>query len=68
VPVAAAATAVHLTSPGPAAIDPVAAGLLLAGSLPTIALLRRWSPAIPDRAHAVAYLGLLGAALATVLL
>jgi hypothetical protein len=39
--VAAAATAVYLASPGPAAIDPVAAGLLLAGSLPTIALLRR---------------------------
>ncbi|MEA5362846.1 sulfite exporter TauE/SafE family protein [Amycolatopsis sp., V23-08] len=66
-PVAAVATAVYLTAPGPAAIDPAAAGLLLAGSLPTIALLRRWSPAIPDRAHAVAYLGLLGAALVTVL-
>ncbi|WP_328615604.1 sulfite exporter TauE/SafE family protein [Amycolatopsis sp. NBC_00355] len=66
-PVAVAATAVYLATPGPAAIDPSAAALLLAGSLPTIALLRRRSPSIPDRAHAVAYLGLLGAALATML-
>ncbi len=66
-PVAAVATAVYLVAPGPAALDPVAAGLLLAGSLPAIAVLRRWPPAIPDRAHAVAYLGLLGAALVTVL-
>ena len=66
-PVAAVATAVYLAAPGPAALDPVAAGLLLAGSLPTIAVLRRWPPAIPDRAHAVAYLALLGAALVTVL-
>ncbi|MEU8636157.1 sulfite exporter TauE/SafE family protein [Amycolatopsis sp. NPDC048633] len=67
-PVAAVATAVYLAAPGPTAIDPVAAGLLLAGSLPTIAVLRRWPPAIPDRAHAVAYLALLGAALVTVLM
>lgn len=66
-PVAAVATAVYLLAPGPSAIDPVAAGLLLAGSLPTIAALRRWPPAIPDRAHAVAYLVLLGAALVAVL-
>ncbi|MEV6629028.1 TSUP family transporter, partial [Amycolatopsis sp. NPDC051114] len=66
-PVAAVATAVYLAAPGPAALDPAAAGLLLAGSLPTIAVLRRWPPAIPDRAHAVAYLALLGAALVTVL-
>lgn len=65
-PVAAVATTVYLASPGQAAIDPAAAGLLLAGSLPTIAALRRWPPAIPDRAHAVAYLALLGAALVTV--
>jgi uncharacterized membrane protein YfcA len=44
----------------------LAAGLaLLAGSLPTIALVRRLTVRIPDRAHAVAYVGLLGAALAT---
>jgi uncharacterized membrane protein YfcA len=66
-PVAAVATAVYLATPGPATLDPVAASLLLAGSLPTIAVLRRWPPAIPDRAHAVAYLVLLGAALVTVL-
>lgn len=67
-PVAAVATAIYLAAPGPAAIDPAAAALLPAGSLPTIALLRRWPPAIPDRAHAVAYLGLLAAALAAALL
>ncbi|MCR6489063.1 sulfite exporter TauE/SafE family protein [Amycolatopsis sp. OK19-0408] len=66
-PVAAVATVVYLAAPGPAAIDPLAAGLLLAGSLPTVAILRRWPPAIPDRAHAFAYLALLGAALAAVL-
>ncbi|MFJ9779784.1 sulfite exporter TauE/SafE family protein [Amycolatopsis sp. NPDC101161] len=66
-PVAAVATAVYLLAPGPSAVDTVAAGLLLAGSLPTIAVLRRWAPVIPDRAHAVAYLVLLGAALVAVL-
>ncbi|MFJ7219375.1 sulfite exporter TauE/SafE family protein [Amycolatopsis sp. NPDC098790] len=66
-PVAAVATAVHLAAPGPPAVDPAAAALLLAGSLPSIAVLRRWPPAIPDRAHAVAYLALLAAALGTVL-
>ncbi|RSM63741.1 permease [Amycolatopsis sp. WAC 01376] len=44
-------------------IDLVAAGALLCGSLPTIAVTRRVVGRIPDRAHAIAYLALLAAAL-----
>ncbi|MEV4430617.1 sulfite exporter TauE/SafE family protein [Streptomyces sp. NPDC049602] len=40
-------------------VDPYAAGALLLGALPVIALLRRRPPRIPDRVHACAYLGLL---------
>ena len=40
-------------------IDPVAAGALLLGALPVIAVLRRRPPRIPDRVYAWAYIGLL---------
>ncbi|MFF8381977.1 TSUP family transporter [Streptomyces sp. NPDC015661] len=40
-------------------VDPYAAGALLLGALPVIAVLRRRPPRIPDRVHACAYLGLL---------
>ncbi|WAJ42694.1 sulfite exporter TauE/SafE family protein [Mycobacterium sp. Aquia_216] len=68
-PIAVVGTAVYLLA-SPAAIHPgqigyvslTAMAALLAGSVPTIALARRvlagWK--IPDRAHAVAYLTLLG--------
>ncbi|MFF0473657.1 sulfite exporter TauE/SafE family protein [Streptomyces sp. NPDC004284] len=42
-------------------VDPYAAGALLLGALPVIAVLRRRPPRIPDRVHACAYLGLLAA-------
>ncbi|MFB7512600.1 sulfite exporter TauE/SafE family protein [Streptomyces sp. NPDC056144] len=42
-------------------VDPGAAGALLLGALPVIAVLRRRPPRIPDRAHAWAYLLLLAA-------
>ncbi|GAA1937529.1 sulfite exporter TauE/SafE family protein [Streptomyces durmitorensis] len=41
-------------------IDVRAAGALLLGALPVIAVLRRRPPRIPDRVHAWAYVGLLG--------
>ncbi|MGW3200527.1 sulfite exporter TauE/SafE family protein [Streptomyces sp. NPDC001118] len=41
-------------------VDVRAAGALLLGALPVIAVLRRRPPAIPDRAYAWAYLALLG--------
>ena len=69
-PVAVVATAVYLTLPGAGAggtVDLLAAAALLAGSLPTIPLARRVLPRIPDRVHAVAYVGLLLVALAAVL-
>ncbi|WP_410664309.1 sulfite exporter TauE/SafE family protein [Amycolatopsis sp. lyj-84] len=47
-------------------IDLVAAGALLCGSLPAIAVTRRVVGRIPDRAHAIAYLALLGAALVAI--
>ncbi|MER5206109.1 sulfite exporter TauE/SafE family protein [Streptomyces sp. NPDC002825] len=40
-------------------VDPYAAGALLLGALPVIAVLRRRPLRIPDRVHACAYLGLL---------
>ncbi|MEU7391880.1 sulfite exporter TauE/SafE family protein [Streptomyces tanashiensis] len=40
-------------------VDPYAAGALLLGALPVIAVLRRRPPRIPDRVHACAYLALL---------
>ncbi len=49
-------------------IDLVAAGALLCGSLPTIAVTRRVVGRIPDRAHAIAYLGLLVAALIAIVI
>ncbi|SEB76714.1 TSUP family transporter [Streptomyces sp. TLI_105] len=69
--VALPAVAVSLAaSPPPAAtatgtglvglVDPSAAGALLLGALPVIAVLRRRPPRIPDRVHAGAYLALLG--------
>ncbi|PWV55335.1 hypothetical protein BDW27_103339 [Nocardiopsis sp. L17-MgMaSL7] len=44
-------------------VDLVAGALLLAGSLPTIALVRRLVGRIPDRAHAVSYVILLAVVL-----
>lgn len=69
-PVAALATVIYLTVPtsdGTHGVDLLAGALLLAGSLPTIAVAKRLLPAIPDRAHAVAYVGLLVLALVAVL-
>ncbi|MDT8912553.1 sulfite exporter TauE/SafE family protein [Amycolatopsis sp. PS_44_ISF1] len=68
-PVALVATAVYASAgPGPAGyVDPAAALALLAGSLPTIALVRRFAGRLPDRVHVVAYLGLLVVALVAVL-
>ncbi|WP_029391130.1 sulfite exporter TauE/SafE family protein [Streptomyces xiaopingdaonensis] len=40
-------------------VDPVAAGALLLGALPVIAVVRRRPPRIPDRVHAWTYIGLL---------
>ncbi|MGY6650989.1 sulfite exporter TauE/SafE family protein [Amycolatopsis sp. TRM77291] len=70
-PVAVIGTAVYafaVTGPAPGAahlgyIDLVAAGALLCGSLPAIAVTRRVVGRIPDRAHAIAYLALLATAL-----
>lgn len=42
-------------------VDPRAAGALLLGALPVIAVLRRRPPSIPDRLHAWTYVGLLAA-------
>ncbi|ROQ36149.1 hypothetical protein EDD98_5232 [Streptomyces sp. PanSC19] len=55
-PPAAAATGTGLIG----LVDPYAAGALLLGALPVIAVLRRRPPRIPDRLHACAYLALLG--------
>ncbi|MEU6624995.1 sulfite exporter TauE/SafE family protein [Streptomyces litmocidini] len=55
-PPAAAATGAGLIG----LVDPYAAGALLLGALPVIAVLRRRPPRIPDRLHACAYLALLG--------
>jgi hypothetical protein len=69
-PVAVVATVVYLMAPtgaGGGNVDLVAGAALLAGSLPTIPLARRLLPRIPDRAHAVAYVVLLVAALVGVL-
>ncbi len=48
-------------------IDLTAAGALLCGSLPSIAVTRRVVGRIPDRAHAIAYLALLAAALIAII-
>ncbi|MCE3550205.1 sulfite exporter TauE/SafE family protein [Pseudonocardia sp. RS11V-5] len=69
-PVAVVATAVYLTVPAPdgsRGVDLLAGALLLAGSLPTIGVVRRLLPHVPDRVHAVAYVGLLVVALVAVL-
>ncbi|RJQ79454.1 sulfite exporter TauE/SafE family protein [Pseudonocardiaceae bacterium YIM PH 21723] len=66
--VAIVAVLVYLSGPGvTGSVDPVAAAALLAGSLPAIAVVRRWCPPIPDRAHALAYIGLLIASLAVII-
>lgn len=65
-PVAAVGTVIYILA-APAGwttghlgyIDLVAAAALLGGSLPTIAVVRRVVGRIPDRQHAVAYIGLL---------
>lgn len=49
------------------AVDLRAAGLLLLGGIPTVVLLRRRRPRIPDRAHAWGYVVLLAVVLATML-
>ncbi|AGM08474.1 hypothetical protein AORI_5891 [Amycolatopsis keratiniphila] len=49
-------------------VDLVAAGALLCGSLPAIAVTRRVVGRIPDRAHAIAYLALLVAALIAIVI
>ncbi|MFL1379694.1 MULTISPECIES: sulfite exporter TauE/SafE family protein [unclassified Nocardiopsis] len=76
-PVALAGTAVYaLLGTGGAgagqgyagSVDLVAAGLLLAGSLPAIAVARRHVARVPDRVHAVAFVVLLVLALVAVLL
>ncbi|WP_067693038.1 sulfite exporter TauE/SafE family protein [Nocardia jejuensis] len=55
-----AAAAPATTRPGHLGqIDLIAAAALLAGALPTIALTRRLAARIPDRAHAIGYLGFL---------
>jgi len=68
VPVAVVATVVYATAgSGPAGyLDPIASTALLAGSLPTIALVRRVADRLPDRVHAIAYVALLAAALLAV--
>lgn len=74
-PVALAGTAVYALLGGGGAgsgyagsVDLVAAGLLLAGSLPAIAVARRHVGRVPDRVHAVAFVVLLVLALVAVLL
>ncbi|MER5747980.1 MULTISPECIES: sulfite exporter TauE/SafE family protein [unclassified Streptomyces] len=67
VPVAVVGTAVYALAaptphPGPGQlghIDLIACAALLAGSLPTIALARRTTARVPDRAHSFAYVALL---------
>ncbi|MGW5432384.1 hypothetical protein ACWET9_35125 [Streptomyces sp. NPDC004059] len=49
-------------------VDLRAAGALLVGALPVIAVLRRHPPRIPDRTYAWTYLVLLGAVEAAMLL
>ncbi|ATL68384.1 sulfite exporter TauE/SafE family protein [Nocardia terpenica] len=50
-----------ITAPGYLGqVDLVAAAALLCGSVPTIALTRRLPRRIPDRVHAIGYLGFLG--------
>ncbi|WP_037362614.1 sulfite exporter TauE/SafE family protein [Amycolatopsis orientalis] len=68
VPVAVVATVVYATAgAGPSGyLDPLAGAALLAGSLPTIALVRRVADRLPDKVHAVAYVALLATALLAV--
>lgn len=61
---AAAHAHVHLVG----LVDLRAASALLLGALPVIAVLRRRPPAIPDRIHAWAYIGLLALVTAVMLL
>jgi hypothetical protein len=68
IPVALAGTLVYALAPSPAGpaasgrlgyVDLTATAALLAGSLPTIAVVRRLTPHVPDRVHSVAYVALL---------
>ncbi|MFB4195542.1 sulfite exporter TauE/SafE family protein [Streptomyces carpaticus] len=67
VPVAAVATTVYALAPTAAVaaggrlghVDLPAAAALLAGSLPTIAVVGRFAGRVPDRVHAAAHVGLL---------
>lgn len=73
VPVAIVGTVIYgFASSGPSAaavpgqvgfVNLAAAVALLAGSLPTIFVIKRLAGKIPDRSHAVAYVGLLVLAL-----
>ncbi|GAB3475402.1 sulfite exporter TauE/SafE family protein [Nocardiopsis coralliicola] len=73
-PVALIGTAVYAVLGDAAApgrigyVDLFAAAALLAASLPTIAVAKRLIPHIPDRVHAAAYVALLIASLAAILL
>lgn len=82
VPVALIGTLVYMLAPvftsaaGPGAtagagrlgyVDLAAGAALLAGSLPTIAVMRRVAGRVPDRVHSVAYVGLLLAVLVVML-
>ncbi|WP_199730628.1 sulfite exporter TauE/SafE family protein [Amycolatopsis panacis] len=69
-PVAVIGTAVYASAgSGPVGyLDPLAGAALLAGSLPTIALVRRVADRLPDRVHAIAYVLLLATALLAVAL
>ncbi|MEW2546701.1 sulfite exporter TauE/SafE family protein [Streptomyces sp. NPDC047002] len=61
---AAGASPVHLVG----LVDVRSAAALLAAALPVIVLLRRHPPRVPDRVHAWAYVGLLAAVAATMIL
>lgn len=73
-PVAVIATIVYAVAAGGSVhpcrvgyVDLAAAAALLCGSIPTIAIVRRIVGRIPDRIHAVAYVGLLGITLVAML-
>ncbi|PFG47072.1 hypothetical protein ATK36_2091 [Amycolatopsis sulphurea] len=67
-PVAVIGTAVYASAgSGPVGyLDPLAGAALLAGSLPTIALVRQVADRLPDQVHAIAYVLLLAVALLAV--
>ncbi|MEU5085203.1 sulfite exporter TauE/SafE family protein [Streptomyces sp. NPDC021356] len=66
VPVALAGSLVYALAPAAPAhsgsvgyVDLAAGAALLCGSLPTIAVVRRWGGRVPDRVHSAAYVALL---------